>query len=612
MSSEIEISDEPAQNHFKHHPLPDPATYIRLLEILEGQFDTHVICEVSEWPVDEAPAYYAISYTWGDPEATTEITVNGKRMTVRQNCEYVLQQAFASKRSRYFWVDAICIDQQSTNEKNHQVAMMGQIYKRAVHVFSCVGPHDDDTHFLVDFLVKREELVREVTRGIDWQKLLNLSRMRYQMNDAIASQRKLSLRLILNQDTNSRKRLTVSFLNFMKRIYFTRVWILQELYQAAEVSFCCGSDIYPLRFIVVIGALTSFWRYGRRDLMGHIRTIRAIRRGFWKSPGQPESFEDVQTQMACLLLGCGSKEPFMLRDVMAFIRQFDCADARDRFFGIISLVDWNAYAMGAPVPDYTQDRFEVAKIALNYIGSHWMGYITMSMYEAFSILEAFGVTPEVASARKAIEARHNTKSSNDPETSISDEAVTLSMERSWCGRQIYGPRERVAAQDLASLDYPLFLQDLDSARDRPFLNLSDDRGRVMAYVHSSTRPGDLILYDLAPPDVFGGGASSGLGGFDLPVPQHYLYLLIRPDGADRYHIVGTALGSRQFRKAASSLNFSITWQVEDLLVFAWHCAHGAPKEATKAQIADFLDFRVCDSSRSSYAQQAPEKQSPWF
>ncbi|KAI4628521.1 hypothetical protein J4E83_003071 [Alternaria metachromatica] len=129
---------------FEHDPLVDSTTHFRLLHILRGDFGQHVECEISSWPIDDAPSYYAISYTWGDPADTTEITVNGKPLAVRRNCEYVLQQAFATKASRYYWVDAICIAQTSIQERNHQVGIMGKIYSGAKHVFACVGPHADD------------------------------------------------------------------------------------------------------------------------------------------------------------------------------------------------------------------------------------------------------------------------------------------------------------------------------------------------------------------------------------------------------------------------------------------------------------------------------------
>ncbi|KAH8729126.1 heterokaryon incompatibility protein-domain-containing protein, partial [Phaeosphaeriaceae sp. PMI808] len=124
---------------FKHNPLPDSTTHMRLLEIAEGNFDQHVACKLSVWPMNAVPSYLAISYTWGPTDPPAIITINEKQLEVRQNCEYVLQQAFSSKASQYFWVDALCIDQTSNEEKNDQVAMMGQIYNQAEHVFACVG-----------------------------------------------------------------------------------------------------------------------------------------------------------------------------------------------------------------------------------------------------------------------------------------------------------------------------------------------------------------------------------------------------------------------------------------------------------------------------------------
>src|SRR5690349_1061293 len=95
---------------FSHDPLPDSPRHIRLLEILQGDFGQHVICTLSAWEFDTAPPYVAISYTWGDPNSTTDITVNGRCMLVRTNCEYALQQVFHNTKSQrqYVWLDAIC------------------------------------------------------------------------------------------------------------------------------------------------------------------------------------------------------------------------------------------------------------------------------------------------------------------------------------------------------------------------------------------------------------------------------------------------------------------------------------------------------------------------
>ncbi|ROW18141.1 hypothetical protein VPNG_00172 [Cytospora leucostoma] len=129
---------------FSYEALPDAGSYIRLLAIVD--YDEArpipVHCELTTWPISEVPKYHAVSYTWGDPGHTTTILVNGQRMQVRQNCEYTLKQSTwygGDFRRRFYWVDAICINQDSSEEKGPQVSLMGQIYVNAERVLACVG-----------------------------------------------------------------------------------------------------------------------------------------------------------------------------------------------------------------------------------------------------------------------------------------------------------------------------------------------------------------------------------------------------------------------------------------------------------------------------------------
>jgi hypothetical protein len=52
----------PSTSEFKHEPLPDSTTHIRLLEIQEVTADEQVVCVLTTWSVEEAPDYYALSY----------------------------------------------------------------------------------------------------------------------------------------------------------------------------------------------------------------------------------------------------------------------------------------------------------------------------------------------------------------------------------------------------------------------------------------------------------------------------------------------------------------------------------------------------------------------
>ena len=79
----------------------------------------------------------ALSYTWGKGKAENSVTVNGAPFHIRQNLWEFLQQESsdqAREGTRLLWIDALCINQTSIAEKNHQVALMGEIYTRTSKV----------------------------------------------------------------------------------------------------------------------------------------------------------------------------------------------------------------------------------------------------------------------------------------------------------------------------------------------------------------------------------------------------------------------------------------------------------------------------------------------
>ncbi|KAK7697872.1 hypothetical protein SLS64_013125 [Diaporthe eres] len=146
------------QLSFRHYPLPDSKTHIRLLKVL-SVIKTRAIpvhCELTTYPITEAPPYRAISYTWGDEAPLASILVNGQQMDVRLNCEYALrqtsQQTGDGTGDFHLWIDSICVNQLDNDEKGAQVALMGEVFKTAIQVVACVGAHGDDSEFLYEFM----------------------------------------------------------------------------------------------------------------------------------------------------------------------------------------------------------------------------------------------------------------------------------------------------------------------------------------------------------------------------------------------------------------------------------------------------------------------------
>jgi hypothetical protein len=128
------------QDHFKHEPLDLESSSIRLLRIIPAQDPKEQIqCELRLASTEEQ--YTCLSYVWGDPNKGQYILVNGHLLWIGQNLHDFLTSArkMRSLTTQYLWIDAICIDQTHTTEREHQVQQMGHIYSHAENVISWLG-----------------------------------------------------------------------------------------------------------------------------------------------------------------------------------------------------------------------------------------------------------------------------------------------------------------------------------------------------------------------------------------------------------------------------------------------------------------------------------------
>ncbi|KAJ3519362.1 hypothetical protein NM208_g14153 [Fusarium decemcellulare] len=132
----------PSARYYHRETLPRDS--LRLLRprpslINELNFDIFVVLRRT------APAYAAVSYTWGDDKPSKNICLNGRNFPVRPNLRACLEtlasDVFNNKSfSRFLWVDAICIDQDNDQERNSQVSQMNNTYQCAQYVCVWLGP----------------------------------------------------------------------------------------------------------------------------------------------------------------------------------------------------------------------------------------------------------------------------------------------------------------------------------------------------------------------------------------------------------------------------------------------------------------------------------------
>lgn len=343
---------------FRHQPLPGKG-YIRLIEVLDIN-NEGVRCQLTCWPIGSAPPYDAISYTWGDPNLRTSITINDRRLEVTQNCEYVLRQARWHRGSRYHWVDAICIDQQDNLEKSEQVARMGAIYKAAQRVLACVGDHDNASRIVMAICMLQKHA----------GSLLLMINPRSRQEKARRWLENLMPRLIFTQS-----RLAKALLAFGQRPYFRRLWVLQELFHGRTIDLCCGSDHGSFEQLLDLYDLSDFLQR-LREMEGFWRIDSGLRlkdRRCKLTPAPGVTYVACMSIKETLLphlkilrfTGTARRAGTTLSDAMTSLElsDFVCQDPRDKIYGILSMIKWGK--LNPIQPDYSKGLlslyFEVIK-----------------------------------------------------------------------------------------------------------------------------------------------------------------------------------------------------------------------------------------------------------
>ena len=97
----------------------------RLLSLLPGKTKDKICIRIGHYDFESNVDYLALSYWWGPNDNNQPIFVeedDGRStIEVTMNCYLALQQIRRPKNPYTLWVDAICINQATTIEKNQQL-----------------------------------------------------------------------------------------------------------------------------------------------------------------------------------------------------------------------------------------------------------------------------------------------------------------------------------------------------------------------------------------------------------------------------------------------------------------------------------------------------------
>ncbi|KAI1124008.1 heterokaryon incompatibility protein-domain-containing protein, partial [Nemania abortiva] len=256
---------------------PVGTNLIRTLELLPGRTGDEIVCNLAGAELNGDAQFEALSYTWGDLDKVTEITIGQSKCRVTVNLSLALRHLRFPNTPRILWVDAVCINQRDAQEKTQQVAMMGDIYHAASQVLTWIGDPSLDSKSMTNEADESQDSLQD-SEKLKWYTDNDIPLMRrfftnerafadWPVVGALSILALLARGAHLNtlpffQDPRypdfnigiypsdlwqkSSKALNV----LLESPYWSRVWIVQEMVLGRRVLIHYGRHVLPLQLFV--------------------------------------------------------------------------------------------------------------------------------------------------------------------------------------------------------------------------------------------------------------------------------------------------------------------------------------------------------------------------
>ncbi|KAK0643168.1 heterokaryon incompatibility protein-domain-containing protein [Cercophora newfieldiana] len=290
---------------FVYSPLDTSRDCTRLVAIEPSQNVTSPLrCRLTHVNFSDRPRYQALSYMWGDESIKRPIFVDGKSFYVGKNLFDALHFLRHRKSGRFFWVDALCINQSDIQEKNRQIRIMPHIYFRATKVLIWLGT--------------KETLRRHSEQSAS-------------LYTKYAEEQSMQLDAIKQLARDE---------------YWQRLWVIQEIGKAAELQVCYQTRLlgehpmyqdHGIKWERFISSVKNCGDFSAEDKLGPLRLDAQLRGKYHGSHS--------------------------LRSLLEAHHGALCRNPRDKVYGLAGLAD-DCY--GFPV-DYDKSLFEVWSDTLTFL-----------------------------------------------------------------------------------------------------------------------------------------------------------------------------------------------------------------------------------------------------
>lgn len=347
------MTQDAAQTLPIYDDLETDTRQIRLLEVSESLKDGRIDCRLSKSALN-TDKYVVLSYRWGSLGATHEILLNGHLFYVRQNL-WTFLNVIREQPGINLWIDALCIDQENTDERNRQVRIMGQIFQSAAMVISWLGPGNTCIEQAFD-------LMAHVWSSSDAED---------------GSDRLPTLHVGQSEDD-----LWSSVADLCSLQYWGRVWVVQEILLSSNNYLLCGTKALAWQvFANFISLIDVRFRcppeYSRRI---HTSTAKSYAMSKPYAMVRPELQWRLGSELRHDYGRAWDTEEHNLFRILTMFGERDCADPLDHIYALLSLSE-----EGSTFPiRYGIDTVQLFLTAVHFCGnSAYQEYYRMSPQDYF-------------------------------------------------------------------------------------------------------------------------------------------------------------------------------------------------------------------------------------
>lgn len=159
---------------YRHDTLDRNTDSFRLIKVHRDRSeDGHI--QLSLWQdCISSASYQCLSYRWGGAARSHIVVIDGELFYVGENLHAFLREVHNSNcqidAECPFWIDALCINQDSTQERGHQVQRMGHIYSKAKRVLIWLGQNHTQAPTLCEWIASSSESCPKALSG-GWEQI---------------------------------------------------------------------------------------------------------------------------------------------------------------------------------------------------------------------------------------------------------------------------------------------------------------------------------------------------------------------------------------------------------------------------------------------------------